>query len=63
MNTRNTQFVNLLEQVETMSDEQRLMISDGHDEDEHFTISADDYASADDFQRAVVAEIMRLLDL
>ena len=63
LNTRNTQFVSLLDQVETMSDEQRRTIADGREEDESYTISADDYTSPDEFQRAVVAEIMRLLNL
>ena len=46
-----------------MSEEQRRIVADGHEDDESFTISVDDYASDDDFQRAVVATLMKLLDL
>ena len=60
LNTRNIKFGDLLEQVEAMSDEQRRAIGN-QQEDEHFTISVDDYASPDDFQKAVVAMIVQLI--
>ena len=62
MSDKTSEFDKIITDLDALSEDQRRIIADGH-EDERYTISIDDYASADDFQRAVVYEIMKLLDL
>ena len=63
MSHKTCEFAKIINDVEAMTEDRRRIIADGHEDDEQFTISADDYASDDDFQRTVVIELMRLFDL
>ena len=62
MSRQTSEFAQIIDDVDTMSEDQCRIIADGHEE-ESFTIAIDNYASADEFHRAVVQEIMKLLDL
>ena len=63
MTAKTNDIQHALALVEQMSEQQRQCIADGCEEDEHFINKAYDFATDDDFRKAVVAEFMRLLDL
>ena len=63
MTSKTNDFQHVLAEVDRMPVKQRQHIVDVCEEDERFVIKADDFATDDDFRRAVVAEFMRLLAL
>ena len=46
-----------------MPERQRQRTADGFEEDEHIIVRADKYTTDREFERVVVAEIIKLVDL